>query len=181
VNLKEPLPSTTLNGHQSIETLNNHTPIDVLRETTNIDNPNYDQFTYQFVIQSISSSFCFCFSFRLFFERDQILENIQEILRTFDNDVCLLYYLKIIKTLRAKETDLRCVTFYEELMLMKEFERTENDLENKVAEAQKRFDAEQIKVQTKTDDSFIQSKFCCVFRSMNFKEKSMEKRKILIV
>ncbi len=59
VNLKEPLPSTTLNGHQSIETLNNHTPIDVLRETKNIDNPNYDQFTYQFVIQSISSSFCF--------------------------------------------------------------------------------------------------------------------------
>jgi hypothetical protein len=37
-------------------------------------------------------------------------------------------------------------------MLMKEFERTENDLENKVAEAQKRFDAEQIKVETKTDD-----------------------------
>jgi hypothetical protein len=28
-------------------------------------------------------------------------------MRTFDNDVCLLYYLKIIKTLRAKETDLR--------------------------------------------------------------------------
>ena len=31
-------------------------------------------------------------------------------------------------------------------MLMKEFERTENDLENKVIEAQKRFDNEQIKV-----------------------------------
>ncbi len=29
---------------------------------------------------------------------------------------------------------------------MKEFERTENDLENKVAEAQKRFFAEQAKV-----------------------------------
>ena len=41
---------------------------------------------------------------------------------------------------------ISCVTFYEELMLMKEFERTENDLENKVVEAQKRFDAEQIKV-----------------------------------
>ena len=70
-------------------------------------------------------------------------------MRTFDNDVCLLYYLKIIKTLRAKETDLRCITFYEELMLMKEFERTENDLENKVVEAQKRFDGEQIKVKEK--------------------------------
>jgi len=83
-------------------------------------------------------------------------------MRTFDNDVCLLYYLKIIKTLRAKETDLRferiiifllyfvylisCITFYEELMLMKEFERTENELENKVIEAQKRFDIEQAKV-----------------------------------
>lgn len=67
-------------------------------------------------------------------------------MRSFDGDVCLLYYLKIIKTLRAKETDLRCITFYEELMLMKEFERTENDLENKVTEAQKRFDVEQAKV-----------------------------------
>jgi len=83
-------------------------------------------------------------------------------MRTFDNDVCLLYYLKIIKTLRVKETDLRferiiifflyfvylisCITFYEELMLMKEFERTENELENKVIEAQKRFDVEQAKV-----------------------------------
>lgn len=40
----------------------------------------------------------------------------------------------------------RCITCYEELMLMKEFERTENELENKVTEAQKRFDAEQMKV-----------------------------------
>jgi hypothetical protein len=31
-------------------------------------------------------------------------------------------------------------------MLMKEFERTENELENKVVEAQKRFDVEQAKV-----------------------------------
>ena len=84
--------------------------------------------------------------FSLFFERDRILENIQDMMQRFDNDVCLLYYLKIIKTLRGKETDLRCITFYEELMLMKEFERTENELENKVAEAQKRFDVEQAKV-----------------------------------
>ena len=67
-------------------------------------------------------------------------------MRSFDNDVCLLYYLKAIKTLRAKETDLRCITFYEELMLMKEFERTEDDLENKVADAQNRFNIEQTKV-----------------------------------
>jgi len=31
-------------------------------------------------------------------------------------------------------------------MLTKEFERTENELENKVVEAQKRFDVEQTKV-----------------------------------
>jgi hypothetical protein len=31
-------------------------------------------------------------------------------------------------------------------MLMKEFERTENELENKVVEAQQRFDVEQAKV-----------------------------------
>lgn len=41
---------------------------------------------------------------------------------------------------------VRCITFYEELMLMKEFERTENELETKASEAQKRYDAEQLKV-----------------------------------
>jgi len=41
---------------------------------------------------------------------------------------------------------ISCITFYEELMLMKEFERTENELENKVVEAQQRFDVEQAKV-----------------------------------
>lgn len=44
---------------------------------------------------------------RLFFERDQILQNVQEIMRSFDNDVSLLYYLRVIKALRVKETDLR--------------------------------------------------------------------------
>lgn len=44
---------------------------------------------------------------------------------------------------------IRCITCYEELMLMKEFERTEDELENKVGEAQKRFDAEQMKVKKK--------------------------------
>jgi hypothetical protein len=43
-------------------------------------------------------------------------------------------------------------------MLMKEFERTENDLENKVTEAQKRFDAEQIKVIKRL--LLIQSNYC---------------------
>lgn len=62
--------------------------------------------------------------------------------------------MKIIKTLRAKETDLRCITFYEELMLMKEFERTENDLENKVAEAQRRSDGEQVKVKQTQSSGF---------------------------
>ncbi|CAF0758116.1 unnamed protein product [Rotaria sordida] len=130
VNLKEPLPSNILNRNRSNETTtNDNTPINILREVNDPENSNFDPFTY-----------------RSFFERDQILENVKETMRTFDNDVCLLYYLKMIKTLRAKETDLRCITFYEELMLMKEFERTENDLENKVVEAQKRFDNEQTKI-----------------------------------
>ncbi|CAF3878718.1 unnamed protein product [Adineta steineri] len=119
VNLKEPLPINQSNGIH-----NNYTPNEILQQTK-----DSDPFTH-----------------RLFFERDQILQNVQETMRIFDKDVCLLYYLKIIKSLRAKETDLRCITFYEELMLTKEFERTETDLENKVIEAIKRFDNEQAKL-----------------------------------
>ena len=55
----------------------------------------------------LQQSFLIRFFFRLFFERDQILQNVQEIMRSFDNDVSLLYYLRIIKALRVKETDLR--------------------------------------------------------------------------
>ncbi|UJR37290.1 hypothetical protein I4U23_029999 [Adineta vaga] len=119
VNLKEVLPSNL--SHQ---TMSESIPIDVLRQAKDSNS----------------------FTHRLYFERDQILKNVQEKMRLFDQDVCLLYYLKTIKTLRVKETDLRCITFYEELMLTKEFERTENELENKVSEAQKRFDTEQAKM-----------------------------------
>ncbi|CAM4893268.1 unnamed protein product [Rotaria socialis] len=129
VNLKEPLPSHAINKDRSNEAISNPTPASVLREIQNQENSKSNPFAY-----------------RSFFERDRILENVQETMHRFDNDVCLLYYLKIIKTLRAKETDLRCVTFYEELMLMKEFERTENDLESKLAEAQKRYDNEQTRI-----------------------------------
>lgn len=54
------------------------------------------------------------FRFRIFFERDRILNEVQEMMKEFDNDICLLYYLKIIKTLRAKESDLRFVEFENE-------------------------------------------------------------------
>ncbi len=117
--------------------------------------------------------------FRLYFERDQILGDVQETMQAFDNDVYLLYYLKIIKTLRVKETDLRCITFYEELMLMKEFERTENELENKLVEAQTRFDNEQTKVNTHSSIKSILN--VTFFRLLNFKEKLIRKRKILKV
>ena len=64
-------------------------------------------------------------------------------------------------------------------MLMKEFERTENELETKVVDTQKRFDTEQ----TKVKDQKIRPSYsnCFEFRSMNFKGKSMQKRKISIV
>ena len=62
-------------------------------------------------------------------------------------------------------------------MLMKEFERTENELENKVGEAQKRFDAEQTKVKNE-EISLKFNEWFRMFRSANFKAKSMRRRKI---
>lgn len=62
-------------------------------------------------------------------------------------------------------------------MLMKEFERTEDELENKVAEAQKRYDAEQMKV-NKLFSIKKNRLFFFAFRLANIKEKSIRKRKI---
>ncbi len=47
VNLKQPLPTPTLNGNHSDETLNNSTPIEILRQTKNPEDPNYDPFIYR--------------------------------------------------------------------------------------------------------------------------------------
>lgn len=183
VNLKAPLPSYTNDKTSTNETSSNVTPVKVLREVKNPENKNKDPFAYRLDLNNFSKykmkKKLMTFFFRLFFERDRILANVQEMMRSFDNDVCLLYYLKIIKTLRAKETDLRCITFYEELMLMKEFERTETDLENKVTDAQKRYDTEQAKVSFSLKSTFIYCLFFC--RSMNFNLKLKLKRKILML
>jgi hypothetical protein len=68
-------------------------------------------------------------------------------------------------------------------MLMKEFERTENELENKVIDTQKRFDDEQTKVNKvfSFSFSFFFSFFFFYFSYLNFKEKLTQKRKISIL
>ena len=47
-------------------------------------------------------------------------------------------------------------------MLMKEFERTENDLEHKVTEAQRRFDAEQAKVSRRDEPRRLRNSFVAI-------------------
>lgn len=97
--------------------------MDILRQTKDPENPNYDPFSYRLVRIDLNSFLETIYLFRLFFERDQILEHVQETMKAFDNDVCLLYYLKLIKTLRVKETDLRLeiVFFFHFLLLILDF------------------------------------------------------------
>lgn len=99
VNLKDPLPKTS-----SDPVYNHQTPIELLQQgtTSSTDPSNY---RWDFIL-SLTFEQIFLV-FRVFVERDQILEHVKDTLDTFDNDVSLLYYLKIIKNLRAKESDLR--------------------------------------------------------------------------
>ena len=102
VSLKDPLPKTS-----SGPTYPQHTPIELLQKaTTSSNDPSHYRSAF---FPSLFTSMDVFLLFRVFFERDQIIEHVQETRDAFDNDVCLLYYLKIIKNLRAKESDLRSV------------------------------------------------------------------------
>ena len=69
---------------------------------------------------------------RLTFRRDQLLSIINDKLVMFDGELRLLRHDKMQLDVRLKNADLREITLFEELMLLKDFEKRESQLAKKV-------------------------------------------------
>jgi cilia- and flagella-associated protein 44 len=68
---------------------------------------------------------------RLNFEQKQILQRIHEKISIFDGELKILRHERSQVAKVLKNIDLRHVTLYEEFMLLRDFEKTENELEQK--------------------------------------------------
>ncbi|KAK6165219.1 hypothetical protein SNE40_023570 [Patella caerulea] len=82
---------------------------------------------------------------RLVYEQDRLLKRIDELLKTFDAELRLLRHDKFKMDILMKNADLRQVTLFEEFVLLKEYEKREELLADKVSNKQQ----EKLDMQTK--------------------------------
>jgi hypothetical protein len=82
---------------------------------------------------------------RLLFEMNQLMRNIEEKISLFDAELRVLRHEKAKIAVYMKNADLRHVTIYEEFMLLREFEKMENELEIKLEKRKE----EHLDIQTK--------------------------------
>ncbi|KAF3702324.1 Cilia- and flagella-associated protein 44 [Channa argus] len=71
---------------------------------------------------------------RLLHEQHSLLEQIENSVLRFDSELMLLRHQKLHLDCQLKLADLCQLTFYQELVLLKEFERRENNLQEKLNE-----------------------------------------------
>ncbi|GAB1602868.1 cilia- and flagella-associated protein 44-like [Argonauta hians] len=71
---------------------------------------------------------------RKVFKRDQLLKKIEKLKEDFDMWLCLLRHEKLFLDIVVKKGDLRQVTSFEELVLLKEYEKYEHIIAGKVEE-----------------------------------------------
>ncbi|XP_071388965.1 cilia- and flagella-associated protein 44 [Centroberyx affinis] len=69
---------------------------------------------------------------RLLYEQDCLLEQMQTSVRRFDSELLLLRHQKLSLDRWMKLADLRHVTLFQELLLLKEFEKRENGLQERL-------------------------------------------------
>ncbi|XP_044029955.1 cilia- and flagella-associated protein 44 [Siniperca chuatsi] len=69
---------------------------------------------------------------RLLYEQDSLLEQMESSVRQFDAELLLLRHQKLRLDWQLKLADLRQLTLYQELLLLKEFERREDSLQEKL-------------------------------------------------
>ncbi|KAL4229263.1 hypothetical protein ACF0H5_012303 [Mactra antiquata] len=99
---------------------------------------------------------------RLSYEQDRLLSRINELVKNFDAELRLLRHDKFRMDIVMKNADLRQVTLFEELVLLKEYEKREDVLAEKVTNKQ----------QEKLD---MQAKIVDVTSKLEVKKKDIEK------
>ena len=82
------------------------------------------------------------------FEQKQLLNSIEEKMKLFNMQLKVLRHEKARISVYMKNADLRHVTIFEEFMLLRDFEKTENELEQKLAKRKE----EHLEVQLKSTD-----------------------------
>ena len=95
-------------------------------------------------------------------EMSQIIKSISEKIKLFDAELKVLRHEKARLSIFMKDADLRHVTIFEEFMLLRDFEKTENNLEQKLIKRKE----EHLDVQMKLND--VQAK-------IDSKRKDIEK------
>lgn len=94
-------------------------------------------------------------SFRLKYEQETLLDRVSYLLKTFDAELHVLRHEKFKLDVTMKNADLRQVTLFEELALLKEFEKRENILGEKVEGKQQ----EKMDMQAKVGNAFCVENF----------------------
>ncbi|XP_029614593.1 cilia- and flagella-associated protein 44 isoform X1 [Salmo trutta] len=69
---------------------------------------------------------------RLLYEEESLLEQMSSSMWQFDAELCLLRHEKLCLDIQMKLADLRHVTLFQELLLLKEFEKRENSLQDRL-------------------------------------------------
>ncbi|XP_067931339.1 cilia- and flagella-associated protein 44-like [Watersipora subatra] len=99
---------------------------------------------------------------RLLYQQDFLLRKISEMLGRFDSELRYLYFEKLKLDVDLKNADLRYIILFEEFLLLKEYEKHENTLGNRLAAKQQ----EKIDQQTKVAE---------VAQKIEIKKKDIEK------
>ena len=98
---------------------------------------------------------------RVLYEQDQMVKRVEELLRNFDAELRLVRHDKMALDTHLMKAELRQLTLYEEYLLLKEFEKSERGLANKVEMKQQ----EKIDMQSKVSAS---QNFCELLDSRYF-------------
>ncbi|CAG2237888.1 CFAP44 [Mytilus edulis] len=99
---------------------------------------------------------------KMLYEQDRLLNRINELVQNFDAELRILRHEKFKLDIVMKNADLRQVTLFEELVLLKEFEKREDVLAEKVTN----------KAQEKID---MQNKIVEITNKIEMKKKEIEK------
>ena len=83
-------------------------------------------------LTSKTAEYSICSPSRVLYRRDQLLRQIGDLLKNFDAELRVLRHSKYKLDIDLKNGDLRHVTLFEELLLLKDFEKQENFLADKV-------------------------------------------------
>ena len=98
---------------------------------------------------------------KLKFEHKQLLLSIEEKIKIFDAELKVLRHEKARIAVLMKNADLRHVTIFEEFLLLRDFEKTENDLEQK-------------QIKRKEDHTDVQTQLKELLRKIDAKRKDIE-------